>query len=156
DAFTPAPPGLVRLCSNDYLGYGEEPIDAVGAAAGAGASRLVFGDHAVHREAEAELASWVGAESALIFTSGYAANVGTMAALAGPGDVIISDALNHASIIDGCRLSRGRVVVVPHLDAEAVSRALIASAGATRRWVVTESYFSMDGDIPDLGRLRAL
>lgn len=147
---------FVVLCSNDYLGYGREPGPRVEGPAGAGASRLVFGDHPEHRQAERALAEWVGAEAALLFSSGYAANVGTMSALAGKGDVVISDALNHASIIDGCRLSGARICVVPHLDSSAIERALGASASAERRWVVTESYFSMDGDIPDLGRLRAL
>jgi 8-amino-7-oxononanoate synthase len=117
---------------------------------------LVFGDHPEHRRAEGAVAEWVGAEAALLFSSGYAANVGTVSALASSGDVVISDVLNHASIIDGCRLSGARVIVVPHLDASAIERALGAAANAERRWVVTESYFSMDGDIPDLARLRAL
>src|SRR5262249_8238829 len=97
----------------------------------------------------------LGAESALLFSSGYAANVGVVAALARPGDVIVSDALNHASIIDGCRLSGASVRVVPHRDAGAVEAALATSGGATHRWVVTETYFSMDGDSPDLPALRA-
>jgi 8-amino-7-oxononanoate synthase len=102
------------------------------------------------------LADWVGAEAALLFSSGYAANVGTLAALAAPGDVVVSDALNHASLIDGCRLSGARVAVVRHRDADAVQGVLSESGGARRRWVVTESYFSMDGDTPDLGQLREL
>lgn len=147
--------GKVMLCTNDYLGYAAERAGAPSAPAGAGASRLIFGDHEAHRAAERALASWVGAEAALLFASGYAANVGTIAALAGRGDVIVSDALNHASIIDGCRLSRAEVVVVPHGDPAAVERALASARTAARRWVVTESYFSMDGDMADLRRLRA-
>jgi 8-amino-7-oxononanoate synthase len=148
------PPGAIVLCSNDYLGYAREPLATVALPGGAGASRLISGDHDAHAAAEAALAGWVGAEAALLFSSGYAANVGTIAALAGAGDVIVSDALNHASIIDGCRLSRARVVVVPHLDVDAAARALAEAAGARRRWLVTESYFSMDGVVPDLRALR--
>jgi 8-amino-7-oxononanoate synthase len=148
---------LVVACSNDYLGYAAEPWP-VGAEApsGAGASRLVDGEHEAHRRAERALAGWVGCEDALLFASGYAANVDAISALAAPGDVVVSDALNHASLIDGCRLSGARVAVVPHLDLDAVAHALEGAAGARRRWVVTESYFSMDGDTPDLGRLREI
>jgi len=154
----PAPPGdeLLDLCSNDYLGYAAEPWPAPEGRSGAGASRLVSGNHPAHEEAEATLASWLGTESALLFSSGYAANVGTLAALARPGDVVVSDALNHASIIDGCRLSGATLRVVPHRDPAAVGAALAAASSASRRWVVTESYFSMDGDSPDLPALRAL
>jgi 8-amino-7-oxononanoate synthase len=148
-------PGLLDLCSNDYLGYGAEPWpeSTPPGRSGAGASRLVSGNHPAHEEAEAILASWVGAEAALLFSSGYAANVGVLTALAQPGDVVISDALNHASIIDGCRLSGATVRVVPHRSA--VVDALESAGKARRRWVVTESYFSMDGDSPDLRALRA-
>jgi 8-amino-7-oxononanoate synthase len=116
----------------------------------------VSGNVSAHEDAEAALAGWLGTESALLFSSGYAANVGTVAALAGRGDVIVSDALNHASLIDGCRLSGAEVRVVPHLDLAATEAALANAHQARRRWVVTESYFSMDGDSPDLLRLRAL
>jgi 8-amino-7-oxononanoate synthase len=151
-------PGLLVLCSNDYLGYAAEPWPTELASAelpsGSGASRLVSGEHPAHGAAERALARWLGLEAALLFSSGYAANVGTIAALGRPGDVIVSDALNHASIIDGCRLSGASVVVVPHGDAGAVEKALERAQDARRRWVVTESYFSMDGDSPDLRRLR--
>jgi len=147
--------GLV-LCSNDYLGYGGEVWpNATDSVSGAGASRLVSGNHPEHVAAERALAAWLGFEAGLLFSSGYAANVGMLAALARPGDVIVSDALNHASIIDGCRLSGASIVVVPHRDADAAERALEQAQGARRRWLVTESYFSMDGDTPDLVRLRA-
>lgn len=146
--------GLLDLCSNDYLGYAQTPWPASEARSGAGASRLVSGNWQSLVSAERAIASWIGAQSALLFSSGYAANVGVLSALAAPGDVIVSDALNHASIIDGCRLSGATVRVVPHLDAGAVDAALAASASARRRWVVTESYFSMDADTPDLERLR--
>jgi 8-amino-7-oxononanoate synthase len=150
--------GLLDLCSNDYLGYAAEPWPAQepNGRSGAGASRLVSGNDRAHEEVEATLASWLGAEAALLFSSGYAANVGVLSALARPGDVVVSDALNHASIIDGCRLSGATIRVVPHRDAAAVGAALRASTSARRRWVVTESYFSMDGDIPDLAALRTL
>jgi 8-amino-7-oxononanoate synthase len=157
----PAPPPastaqLLVLCSNDYLGYAADPLpEAAHTASGAGASRLVTGEHPAHGEAERALATWLRTEAALLFSSGYAANVGAIGSLARPGDVIVSDALNHASIIDGCRLSGASVVVVPHGDAEAVEAALARATGARHRWVVIESYFSMDGDTPDLVRLRA-
>lgn len=153
----PPPADLLNLCSNDYLGYAREPWpEGLVAAGGAGASRLVFGEHEAHARAERALADWVGAESALLFSSGYAANVGVLSCLAGEGDVIFSDRLNHASIIDGCRLSGAKTVVVPHCDAAALDDALRSARSARRRWVVTESYFSMDGDIPDLATLRAV
>lgn len=156
--------GTLLLCSNDYLGYAREPWPLHAAAdiptettpSGAGASRLVSGDHRAHRMAEQRIADWLGAESALLFSSGYAANIGVISALARPGDCILSDALNHASIIDGCRLSGAHTEIIPHLDVEALQRVLAASTKFRRRWVITESYFSMDGDIPDLSRLRSL
>ncbi|APR83889.1 8-amino-7-oxononanoate synthase [Minicystis rosea] len=148
--------GLLDLCSNDYLGYAGDPWPALNGRSGAGASRLVSGNRAAHSQAEAAIADWLGSEAALLFSSGYAANVGAIGALTGPGDVIISDALNHASIIDGCRLSGAQVRVVPHLDIDAVRRALADATQARRRWVVTESYFSMDGDTPDLSALESL
>ncbi|XXY54795.1 8-amino-7-oxononanoate synthase [Sorangium sp. So ce269] len=152
-----APAGMLVLCSNDYLGYAGLPCSAGdGVSSGAGASRLVSGNHEAHLVAEGAIAAWLGTEAALLFSSGYAANVGTLAALARPGDVIVSDALNHASIIDGCRLSGATVEVVRHLDLEAAERALVRAQSARRRWVVTESLFSMDGDTPDLRRLREL
>jgi 8-amino-7-oxononanoate synthase len=160
----PSSPRLLDLCSNDYLGYAAEPClppagwqpwPSLSLRSGAGASRLVAGHDPSHEEAETTLASWLGAEAALLFSSGYAANAGVLSALARPGDVIVSDALNHASIIDGCRLSGATVRVVPHCDASAVDAALAAST-ASHRWVVTEAYFSMDGDNPDLPSLRAI
>jgi 8-amino-7-oxononanoate synthase len=147
---------LLNLCSNDYLGYAVEPLPERPLMGGAGASRLVSGNDPAHERAEEAVASWLGTEAALIFSSGYAANLGTIAALAGPSDVIVSDALNHASIIDGCRLSGATIRVVPHLDLDAIAAALIEGRSARCRWVVTESYFSMDGDSPDLCALRAL
>ncbi len=141
------------FCSNDYLGLASRLGPA--AAAGGGASRLLGGDQGIHLRLERAAAELVGLPEALVFSSGYAANLGTLAALAGPGDLVVSDALNHASIIDGARLSRARVEVVPHLDVEAVARAL-AGRGEARAFVVTESYFSMDADSPDLAALRRI
>jgi 8-amino-7-oxononanoate synthase len=146
------------FCSNDYLG-----LASAGRAAnrrdrevesGAGASRLVAGERSAHAELETAIARWLGSEGALAFTSGYAANVGLIGALVSPSDLIVSDALNHASIVDGCRLAKAEVCVVPHLDQKAVEQAL-SRPRRGRAWVVTETYFSMDGDQPDLARLRA-
>jgi 8-amino-7-oxononanoate synthase len=141
------------FCSNDYLGLGGEIAPA--GPGGAGASRLIVGERPEHLALETALASWLGAPGALVFSSGYAANVGVLAALAEPADVVVSDELNHASIIDGCRLSRARVEVVPHLSLATVERVL-RQPRSGRAWVVTESYFSMDADSPDLAGLRAL
>ncbi|MCU0685811.1 MAG: 8-amino-7-oxononanoate synthase [Polyangiaceae bacterium] len=156
------PPGALVLCSNDYLGLARSSGNAALAAAslpdtGAGASRLVSGERPEHGALERDIATWLDVPAALAFASGYAANVGLLSALAGPGDVVVSDALNHASIVDGCRLSRARLAVVAHRDAAAVERALAEHrAEGGRRYVVTESYFSMDGDSPDLPALRRI
>jgi len=157
DQPTLSPSNTLLLCSNDYLGYARDGAASWGveAPSGAGASRLISGDHEATRSAEQCIAKWVGDEACLLFTSGYAANLGALSCLAGPGDVIFSDALNHASIIDGCRLSGARTVVIRHLDLEHLERALRDERGV-RRWVVTESCFSMDGDQPNLGDLRGL
>jgi 8-amino-7-oxononanoate synthase len=150
--------GLVDLSGNDYLGLAADPrlAAAAGAAArvhgaGAGASRLVTGTTALHVELEQAIARWKGTEDAVAFSSGYLANTGTIAALVGPGDLVVSDALNHASIVDGCRLSRAEVAVVPHGDVDAVAVALRAGARPGRRLlVVVEGVYSMDGDAADL------
>jgi len=123
---------------------------------GAGASRLIHGTRPEHAELEADLSEWVGQERALLFSSGYAANVGVISALVQPDDLIISDELNHASIVDGCRLARAQIQIAAHRDASAIESALLANAAARRCWVVTESYFSMDGDSPDLRAIRDL
>ena len=143
----------LTFCSNDYLGLASTKAPA--SASGAGSSRLISGERSEHRQLERALAKWLGVEDALLFTSGYAANVGTLSALAGPSDLLVSDALNHASIIDGARLSKAHVVVTPHLDLAAIDEAL-ASRREKRAWVVVESYYSMDADGPDLARLRAV
>lgn len=152
---------LTSFCGNDYLGLRLHPdLRAAALAAtvehgtGSGASRMVSGNLSLHESAEHSLARFVGAPSALLGTSGYAMNVGALSALLGPDDVVFSDALNHASLIDGIRLSRARVVVHPHLDLDALRRELGVSA--RRRWIVTESLFSMDGDAPDLRALADL
>jgi 8-amino-7-oxononanoate synthase len=157
----PATGSALNLCSNDYLGLialGRLRAAGIRAAertaAGAGASRLVFGEHEAHRRLEAAISAWLRTEETLVFSSGYACNLGLIPALARRGDRIVSDALNHASIVDGCRLARAEIIVVPHCDLAATRRAL-QSPGSGRSWLVTESYFSMDGDGPDLAALRA-
>jgi 8-amino-7-oxononanoate synthase len=147
----PVDPGCPSFCSNDYLGLATRP--APPNAAGAGGSRLVSGERAEHVRLERAAAEFVGLPAALVFASGYAANLGLLSALARPGDLVVSDALNHASIIDGIRVSRARVAIVPHLATDAVERAL-RERGPGRAFVVTESYFSMDADSPDLAELR--
>ncbi len=150
----PPADGSVSFCSNDYLGLASRPVPGR-APAGSGASRLVDGERAEHRQLERAMAAWLEVDDALLFTSGYAANVGVVSALASADDLIVSDALNHASLIDGARLSRASVDVVAHCDVDAVERALAERGRAhRRRWVVTESYFSMDADGPDLRALR--
>lgn len=151
---TVVPEGMVTLCSNDYLGLGREPVEAR-AEAGSGASRLVSGNQREHEAFEADLAAWLGLEATLLYTSGYAANLGALSSLVRPGDRVLSDALNHASMIDGLRLGRAHVEIVPHLDVAAVARHLEAP-GASPTWVVTESYFSMDADVPALAQLADL
>jgi 8-amino-7-oxononanoate synthase len=151
---------LVDASSNDYLGLAggdvsRETLVQSRVPIGAGASRLIHGTHPEHLRLEQALAQWTHFEAALLFSTGYAANVGLAQALGGPGTVLISDALNHASLIDGCRLSRARVEVIPHLSVEAVERCLVEHGAAALRCVLTESYFSMDGDGPDLVALRS-
>ncbi|HEX2701058.1 MAG TPA: aminotransferase class I/II-fold pyridoxal phosphate-dependent enzyme [Acidimicrobiales bacterium] len=152
---------VVSFASNDYLGLTRHP-EVVAAArdavdrwgTGAGSARLVAGARPLHRRLEVELAAWKGTEAAVLFPTGYAANVGVLQTVGGPGVTIISDGLNHASIVDGCRLSRAEVVVTPHGDVDAVERAILAAPG--RVAVVTESVFSMDGDVAPLDELSAL
>ncbi len=150
---------FVDASSNDYLGLADvvsRETHVQGVPVGAGASRLIHGTREPHVLLENALADWVQLPTSLLFTSGYAANVGVLTALGRPGTAIISDRLNHASIIDGCRLSRAACEVVPHLDAGAVGDALRRHAAAAARWVVVESCYSMDGDGPDLRVLRSL
>ena len=149
---------LLDLASNDYLGLTRHP-EVTGAAAeaarrwggGATGSRLVSGSTALHAELEHELAEFCGFEAALVLSSGYAANLAALTALTGRDSLIVSDAGNHASIVDGCRLSRAETVVVPHADPEAVRKALRTHDG--RALVVTDSVFSVDGDAAPLAPL---
>ncbi len=148
--------GAIVLCSNDYLGLGKLPLPG-GPRGGSGASALVCGYGPEHAAAEQALARWLAVEAVLMFSSGYAANVGVVPALVGRGDAIYSDALNHASLIDGARLSGADIHVFPHLDVEGLAGRLEATRDRyRRRLVLTESYFSMDGDCADLARLRSL
>ncbi|MEU4494081.1 8-amino-7-oxononanoate synthase [Streptomyces sp. NPDC023998] len=150
---------LLDLASNDYLGLTRRP-EITGAAAeaarrwGAGAtgSRLVTGSTALHAELERELAAFCGFEAALVLSSGYAANLAAVTALSGRGSLIVSDAGNHASIVDGCRLSRAETAIVPHADVEAVRKTLDAHPGR-RTLAVTDSVFSVDGDAAPLAGL---
>ena len=147
---------VVLMCSNNYLGLADHPrllraakeaIDRYGTSAVA--SRLVSGTMTLHEELEAALARFKGTQAALVFNCGYMANVGIVSSLLGPEDVVFSDELNHASIIDGCRLSRARVVVFPHKDMNALE-ALLKREKGRRRMIVVDGVFSMDGDIAPL------
>ncbi len=151
------------LSSNNYLGLANHPAlkraaqDAIERyGCGAGASRLISGDMALHQELEQRLAELKNAEAALIFPSGYHANIGVISALTGPGDTIFSDALNHASIIDGCRLSRALVQVYRHGDMDHLAQLLATCPQSGRRLIVTDSVFSMDGDIAPLVNIVTL
>jgi 8-amino-7-oxononanoate synthase len=153
---------VLLLCSNNYLGLADHPRvrQAAGEAAerygaGAGASRLISGSMELHRKLEGRLAEFKGTEGALLFGSGYLANSGTVAALAGRGDVVFSDELNHASIIDGCRLSRAETYVYRHRDLGHLEAGL-REAGERARLIVTDGVFSMDGDVAPLPELVEL
>ncbi|TGD90500.1 8-amino-7-oxononanoate synthase [Mycolicibacterium sp. CH28] len=148
------------LASNDYLGLSQHPAVVDGGVAalrtwGAGStgSRLVTGNTELHEEFETAMADFVGAEAGLVFSSGYTANIGAVVALSGPGALVVSDALSHASLVDACRLSRARVVVAPHNDVDAVE-AVLAARGEERALVITESVFSTDGALAPLRRLH--
>ncbi|MCA9609266.1 MAG: 8-amino-7-oxononanoate synthase [Myxococcales bacterium] len=155
---------ILVFCSNDYLGLADHPTlaEALRQASsihgiGAGASRLISGSHPAHLEAEAALAGWVKLPAALLFSTGYAANVGALSSLLGREDVAFSDRLNHASLIDGLRLSRANVHVYDHGDLGHLGRLLRAHRSAGRRaLIVTDTLFSMDGDLADLQGLRDL
>lgn len=156
----PAASPLLDLAGNDYLGLARHPevTDAAARAArqwGAGAtgSRLVTGSTELHAQLEAELAAFCGFEAALVLSSGYAANLAAVTALTDRTTLLVSDAGNHASLIDGCRLSRARTEVTPHADPEAVRAALTGHEG--RALAVTDSVFSVDGDAAPLGALAA-
>ena len=147
---------MLAFCSNDYLGLANDPALIAAAQEGAkrygvgsGASPLVCGHMAPHAALERRLAEFTGFERALLFSTGYLANLGTVPALAGRGDAIFSDRLNHASLIDAARLSRAELNVYPHCDLSALAAALAASK-AKRKLVISDAVFSMDGDIAPL------
>src|SRR5829696_7925112 len=153
---------VLLLCSNDYLGLAHHPDVRAAAAvaaerwgAGAGASRLISGNMTPHRLLEQRLAAFKGHEAALLFGSGYLANTGTIPALAPAGTVVFSDELNHASIVDGCRLARAETFVYRHRDVEHLTWALRRAPGQASL-IATDGVFSMDGDIAPLGDLARL
>lgn len=154
----------ILLASNSYLGLSLDPavVDAARRAlekygTGSGGSRLVSGSTDLHRELEERIASFKSTESAIIFSSGYLANIGTISSLVGEGDAVYSDELNHASIIDGCRLSRADIRVYRHLDYGHLESLLSRdSAGKGKRLIVTDTVFSMDGDLASLPALVGL
>ncbi len=156
----PADSPLLDLASNDYLGLARHREVTEGAAraarrwgGGATGSRLVTGSTELHAELERELADFCGFEAALVFSSGYAANLAAVTALAPHGSLVVSDAGNHASLIDGCRLARGTTQVVGHVDPEAVRKALGTRTGPAV--AVSDTVFSVDGDAAPLGELAA-
>ena len=156
----PAVSTELDLASNDYLGLSQHPdvieggVDALRTwGAGATGSRLVTGDTMLHGELESALAEFVGAATGLVFSSGYAANLGAVVGLSGPGALLVSDAYSHASLVDACRLSRARVVVTPHRDVDAVDAAL-AARDEERAVVITESVFSADGALAPVRQLH--
>ncbi len=154
---------VINFSSNNYLGIANHPalaeaakraIDQYGC--GSGASRLISGNMALHEELENRLAKFKGAEAALVFNSGFQANTGILSTLAGETDAILSDELNHASIIDGCRLSRAKTFVYAHCDLGQLEDALKQAGGARRKLIVTETIFSMDGDEAPLAAIVEL
>lgn len=155
---------VADFASNDYLGLAADARIARAAAAvlqaegtGAGAARLISGHHPIHEALENEIAAFKQTTRALLFPAGYMANIGAIPALAGDGDVIYTDELNHASIIDGCRLSKATKRIFPHCDLDALRRMLDADKGLFRRsMIVVEGVFSMDGDVFPLDQLVAL
>ena len=153
---------VLLLCSNNYLGLADHPRvrEAAAEAAmrwgvGAGASRLVSGNMTVHRRLESELADFEGSQACVLFGSGYLANAGIIGLLAREGDVVLSDALNHASIVDGCRLARARTFVYEHCDMEHLEHGLREAAGRASL-IVSDGVFSMDGDVAPLPEIVEL
>ncbi|HET8672775.1 MAG TPA: 8-amino-7-oxononanoate synthase [Thermoleophilaceae bacterium] len=153
---------VLLLCSNNYLGLADHPRVREAAAdaamrwgVGAGASRLVSGNMTVHRRLESELADFKRRQACVLFGSGYLANAGIVAALAREGDVVLSDALNHASIVDGCRLAKARTFVYDHCDLDHLEHGLREAAGRASL-IVTDGVFSMDGDIAPLPEIVEL
>jgi 8-amino-7-oxononanoate synthase len=160
-----APDGraVVAFASNDYLGLTQHP-DVIAAAhaaldrwgSGSGAARLIVGSRPVHSELEHALAAWKRAEAAVVFPTGFATNLGVVTTFGGPGTLVCSDELNHASIIDGTRLARGEVAVYPHSDLGALDELLRTRGSERRALVVTDTVFSMDGDVADVAALVEL
>jgi 8-amino-7-oxononanoate synthase len=153
---------VIAFCDNDYLGLASDPMLIAAAQDGArrygvgsGASPLISGYTTAHAALEERLAAFVGMERALVFSTGYHANLATVPSLVGRGDAVFSDRLNHASLIDAARLSRAEIHTYPHLDLAALDAGLAASA-ARRKLVVTDTVFSMDGDRAPLPALLAL
>jgi 8-amino-7-oxononanoate synthase len=153
---------VVSFSSNDYLGLAAHPALAAAAHAaidrfgvGAGASRLIVGNASLHEELERAAAALLGTEAARLFNSGFAANTGLLPVLASPGTELFSDELNHASLIDGCRMTRCVTRIYKHLDLNDLAR-MLSESRAPRKIVVTESVFSMDGDVADLAAFRVL
>ncbi len=158
------PEGIkINFCSNDYLGLAADPeLRDVAAEAfrrwgvGAGASRLVSGNHAPHEALESRVAEFMGTDGAVLFSSGYQANVGALSALTAEGDIIFSDQLVHASLVDGARLSKAEVRVFRHGDLAHLESLLAAARPPGLKLIVTDAVFSMDGDIADLPGMAAL
>ena len=153
---------VLLLCSNNYLGLADHPRlrraaadAALSLGTSAGASRLISGSMSIHADLESRLAEFKGTEAALLFGSGYLANTGAIAALAQRGEVVLSDELNHASIIDGCRLARAETFVYRHADTEHLEWGLRRAAGRAAL-IVTDGVFSMDGDVAPLPELADL
>jgi 8-amino-7-oxononanoate synthase len=151
---------VIAFASNDYLGLTQHPavIAAAHAAldrwgSGSGAARLIVGSRPIHSELERALAAWKQSEAAVLFPTGFAANLGVLTTFGGPGTFVCSDELNHASIIDGTRLARGEVAVYPHRDLDALDALLREQVAGRRALVVTDTVFSMDGDVADLASL---
>lgn len=154
-----AGPAPVDLAGNDYLGLARDPrVTAAAAEAallwggGSTGSRLVTGHTTAHARLERDLSAFVGAQAALVFSSGYLANLGVITGLAGRGDLVVSEGLNHASLIDACRLSRARIAVVGHNTPDEIAQVL-ATRAEERAYVVTDAVFSVDGDVAPLARL---
>jgi glycine C-acetyltransferase len=154
---------VINFSSNNYLGIANHPalceaakaaIDRYGC--GSGASRLISGNMSLHEELESRLAEFKGTEAALVFNSGFQANTGIIPALLGRDDVVFSDSLNHASIIEGCRLARAKIVVYEHCNVNQLEQGLKDAPGPARKLIVTESLFSMDGDEAPLAEIVAL
>ncbi len=157
------PKNVINFCSNDYLGLSKHPKVIERAASvlkkygvGAGASRLVSGNFDVHEELESKIAEYERTQASIVFPTGYMANLGTIQALVGAGDAVIIDRLDHASIVDGARLSGAKLLVYPHKDVDALEKILKKASSFKRKLIVTDHIFSMDGDIAPVKELSEL